>query len=200
MWNRGSFFAGLIIFAWLACTAHAQEGQWVNVKEQWCGNTCGEGHDDAACLCEYNRGQSPGSQYSWNTCYGAPCCAWATFSCSVGDPDCYCRLQDGSNPLETRRWCYASSPMVTCRASNISGTYECSYNCMHESECTISYPTTGPNWIYINGTSGQQCTGENETGFWSLAAWRSFFFGTNTCTLSQQSPWDDYPLENEICE
>ena len=200
MRNRDSCFVGLIVVASLVGTAHAQEGQWVNVKEQWCGNTCGEGHDDAACLCEYNQGQSPSSQSSWNTCYGAPCCAWGTVSCSVGNPNCQCRLEDGTNPQTMRRWCFPSSPIVTCSAPTLAGTYSCSFDCTYQSECLISHPTTAANWVYINGTSGQQCTGENETGFWSWAAWRSFLFGTDTCTLSQQSPWDDSPLENESCE
>jgi hypothetical protein len=200
MWNPGRCFVGVIVVASSIGTAHAQGGQWVNVKAQWCGNTCGEGHDDAACLCEYNQGQSPYSQSSWNTCFGAPCCAWATVFCSVGDPDCSCELADGSSPERMRRWCFPDSPIVICRAPSQAGAYTCSYDCTYETECQINYPSSAANWVYINGTNGQQCTGENETGFWSWAAWRSFLFGTNTCTLSQQSPWDDYPLENEACE
>jgi len=145
MWNRGFFFVALIVVASLLGTAHAQEGQWVNVKAQWCGNTCGEGHDDAACLCEYNKGQSPSSPYSWNTCHGAPCCAWATVFCSVGDPDCSCVLEDGTNPERMRQWCFPDAPIVNCRAPYISGAYSCSYDCTYESECQINYPTSNPN-------------------------------------------------------
>ena len=200
MWQRTFCFVGLAIAASLVGPTNTQAGQWVNVKAEWCNNTCGEGHDDAACLCEYNEGQSPYSQSSWTTCFGAPCCAWGTVSCSVGDPDCSCELDDGTPPERLRQWCFPSNPVVTCRAPSIAGAYECSYDCTFEEECLINYPTSSPNWVFINGTNGEQCTGENETGFWSWAAWSSFLFGTNTCTLNQQSPWDDYPLENEICE
>lgn len=200
MSQRGVCFVGLFLAMLGAAAPLAAQGQWVNVKATWCNNTCGEGHDDAACLCEYNAGQSPYSSGSWNTCYGAPCCGWGTVECSVGDPDCVCELEDGTNPGTMRRWCFPSAPIVTCRAPYQAGTYECSFNCEYEESCYITYPTTAANWIYINGTAGQQCTGENETGFWSWAAWASFLFGTDTCNLSQQSPWDDYPLESQVCE
>lgn len=180
--------------------AQAQGGQWVNVSAQWCNNTCGEGHDDAACLCEFNAGQSPYSPGSWNRCYGAPCCGFITTTCSVNDPDCYCRLADGSNPGQMRQWCFPSNPIVICTSPYTTGSYSCSYDCTYETECHISAPTTSPNWMWINSTPGAQCTGENETGFWSWAAWTSFLFGTDTCNLSQQSPWDDYPLESPVCE
>lgn len=200
MCTRGLRFGALIIAVSSFCATDSHGGQWVNVSLEWCNNSCSEGHDDAACLCEYDQGQSPTSQYSWNTCYGVPCCAWATVFCSVGDPDCACTLEDGSDPGRMRQWCFPSAPIVTCIAPYISGSYECSYDCTYESECGISYPTGSPNWVFINATNELQCTGENETGFWSWASWRSFLFGTDTCTLNQQSPWDDYPLENEICE
>lgn len=193
-------FLGSLVVIFLLGVGPAQAGQWVNVKQQWCNNTCSEGHDDAACLCEYNKGQSPYSSTSWNNCVGVPCCAWATKTCSVGDPDCTCRLDDGTDPLTMRQWCFPGSSHITCWAAYVSGSYTCSFDCTVEESCQINYPTSAANWIYINAPDGDQCTGENETGFWSFAAWWSFLAGADTCHLNQQSPWDDYPLENEICE
>lgn len=200
MWTRGSRLGALMIAISSFCALDSHAGQWVNVKHEWCDDTCSEGHDDAACLCEYNQGQSPTSQNSWNTCHGVPCCAWATVFCSVGDPDCVCTLEDGTPPERLRQWCFPDARIVTCLAPSLAGSYECSYDCSFETECAINYPSSAANWVFINATNGLQCTGENETGFWSGAAWCSFLFGTDTCTLNQQSPWDDYPLENEICE
>jgi|GEM_PF-4905899 len=184
----------------LLATVPADAGQLVNVAAEWCNNSCSEGHDGAACLCEYQKGQSPYLESSWNHCVGVSCCAWQTTYCSVDDPDCNCLLDDGTNPGMLRQWCFPSNPIVTCTKANVSGSYSCSFNCTQDDSCAINYPSGNPNWITINGASGQQCTGENETGFWSSAAWWSFFTGANTCTLGWQSPWDDYPLENEICE
>jgi hypothetical protein len=200
MWTRGLLVAGLLAAASSLSPASALTGQWVNVSAEWCNGTCSEGHDDAACLCEYEKGQSPYLSSSWNHCVGVPCCAWATTFCSVGDPDCACWLDDGSDPERMRQWCFPSNPIVTCTKASVSGSYSCSYDCSYESSCGINYPGGGANWIYINSASGQQCTGENETGFWSFASWWSFLSGANTCTLGWQTPWDDYPLENEICE
>jgi len=200
MGSRRALLLGTVVCALGLLASRAEAGQWVNVKAQWCGNTCSEGHDDAACLCEYQQGQSPYSSSSWNSCQGVSCCAYGTAICSVGEPGCSCELEDGGDPGHMRQWCFPSAPMVTCTKPYTSGTYSCSYNCMYEEECYISYPTSSPNWIYINDTAGLQCTGENETGFWSWAAFWSFISGADTCHLGQQSPWDDYPLENEVCE
>lgn len=200
MWNRGFSAIGLVAMGSLLGTSdYAWAGEWVNVKAQWCGNTCSEGHDDAACLCEYNSGQSPSSPYSWNNCTGVPCCVWTSTYCSVGDPDCLCLMENGRDARMMREWCSPYSPIITCTSWYASASYSCDYDCTYESDCQISYPTSSPNWVFINGSAGQQCTGENETGFWSVAAWLSFL-GSDTCTLNQQSPWDDFPLENEVCE
>jgi len=191
MWNRSLSFISLLTLASFLSTANAQEGNWVNVKEEWCNNTCGEGHDQAACLCEYDRFESPILESSWNNCHGVPCCDWAVAFCSLDDPNCDCQTNaDRDQP----QW--PEGTLVNCRISDTDG---CSYDPRYESGCQLTYQTSNPNWIYINGASGEQCTGENETGFWSWAAWRSFIWGTDTCTLNQQSPWDDYPLENAIC-
>lgn len=203
MWKLGSRI-GFTLVVLLLLGSPANAGQSVNVSAEWCNGSCSEGHDGAACLCEYEKGQSPTSPSSWNHCVGVPCCdvVWHTTYCSVGEPGCDCELQDGTNPEMLRQWCFPSDPIVTCRKPNVSGSYTCSYDCTSDDECAINYPTGGSNanWIIINNASGDQCTGENETGFWSLAAWWSFLTLANTCTLGWQTPWDDYPLENEICE
>lgn len=198
--ERRWLISSLALGIFLLVAQPAPASQWVNVSAEWCGGTCSEGHDGAACLCEYDKGQSPFSPSSWNHCVGVPCCDWETVYCRVGDPNCACQLQDGSNPERMRQWCFPSHPIVTCTAPYTAGSYSCSYDCTYETECQINYPTNNPNWIFINTASGEQCTGENETGFWSWASWKSFWTGADTCNLSEQSPWDDYPLENEICE
>ncbi len=153
-------------------TAAQADGAWVNVSEQWCGGTCSEGHNSTECICtRWDSGACQGSkaQSCWISCQEVECCnpiywtEWCDLGCTVGrgcgeiDPD-------------------TSPPAVRCSTNGRESclVYEGETGCWVDNKIGME-----ANYIWVNGMSGAQCTGANETG--TLA----------TCTRSGQSPWDD---------